>query len=157
EQERLAAEKAKNEAEAARNDAVAAQNSAVSARKLAEERGKELQRNLYFSEMNLAGHAIRTPGGLRRTQEILAHWGGMQPDLRGWEWYYLDGLCRREMFTLTGHADGVVSACWSPDGKWLASSSKDKTLKVWNAVTGKEKFTLFGHIGEVYSVAWSPD
>src|SRR5262249_26814162 len=83
EQERLAAEKAKNEAEAARNDAVAAQNSAVSARKLAEERGKELQRNLYFSEMNLAGHAIRTPGGLRRTQEILAHWRGMQPDLRG--------------------------------------------------------------------------
>jgi WD40 repeat protein/serine/threonine protein kinase/tetratricopeptide (TPR) repeat protein len=164
EQERIAADKArnnalvaKNEAEASRNEALSARNDALAAGKLAEQRGRELQHNLYFSEMNLAGHAIRTPGGLRRTQEILAHWRGMQPDPRGWEWYYLDSLCRREIMTLTSHTEGVVAVCWSPDGKWLASCGRDKTLRVWDAVTGKEKCILLGHTAGVQAVAWSPD
>src|SRR5262249_36071101 len=93
EHERAAAEKAKNEAVVARNEALAA-------RKLAEDRGHELRRNLYFSEMNLAAHAIRSPGGVRRTQEILALWSGLRPDQRDWEWYYLNGMCHREIRTL---------------------------------------------------------
>ena len=35
--------------------------------------------------------------------------------------------------------------------------SKDKTLRIWNAETGKAIRTLSGHTDAVYSVAFSPD
>ena len=33
----------------------------------------------------------------------------------------------------------------------------DKTVKLWEAATGKLLATFQGHEGSVYSVAWSPD
>jgi WD40 repeat protein len=59
--------------------------------------------------------------------------------------------------TLKGHAAGVSSVAWSPDGMRLATGSKDKTAKVWDAVTGQELLTLKGHTLYVNSVAWSLD
>jgi Tol biopolymer transport system component len=46
---------------------------------------------------------------------------------------------------------------WSPDGKSLASASDDRTVRLWNAATGRERAVLRGHHGEVWSVSWSPD
>jgi len=38
---------------------------------------------------------------------------------------------------LTGHTGRVNWLCFSPDGRWLASSSNDQTVHLWNvAVTG---------------------
>lgn len=47
----------------------------------------------------------------------------------------------------------------SPDGKWIASSSLDDTVRLWNARTGKERFRLFGHgrLGGMHSVAFTKD
>ena len=39
----------------------------------------------------------------------------------------------------------------------LASSSSDKTVRLWDAKTGKSIVTLKGHDGYVESVAFSPD
>jgi len=33
--------------------------------------------------------------------------------------------------TLTGHSDSVQSVVYSPDGRYLASGSKDDTIKIW--------------------------
>ena len=45
----------------------------------------------------------------------------------------------------------------SPDGKTLASASRDKTIKLWNLQTQKAISTLTGHSNWVISVAFSPD
>ena len=124
------------------------------ARKLSEERGRELRRNLYFAEMSRAGEIIRTPGGIRNTQELLAPWRE-PPDLRGWEWYYLNGLCIRQVMIWVGDSQGVSSVAWSPDGKRLASGSKFGFAKVWDADSGELERSLM-HAGGI-DVAWSPD
>ena len=46
---------------------------------------------------------------------------------------------------------------FSPDGKRLASSSTDRTVKVWDSTTGQETLTLKGHTDAVISVAFSVD
>ena len=59
--------------------------------------------------------------------------------------------------TLTGHSNSVISMSFSPDGQTLASSSGDKTIKLWNLSTGQVLRTLTGHSDNVYSVSFSPD
>jgi RNA polymerase sigma factor (sigma-70 family) len=57
-----------------------------------------------------------------------------------------------------GHANELYGLAFSPDGKFVATGSKDKTIKLWDTEKGTCKRTLEGH-GEhgVYSVAFSPD
>ena len=59
--------------------------------------------------------------------------------------------------TLSGHSYGVNSVSFSPDGKYLASGSSDKTIKLWDVASGICLKTLSGHSGVVYSVSFSPD
>ena len=58
---------------------------------------------------------------------------------------------------IRGHTDRVSCAVFSPDGKRFATASEDKTVRVWDAETGKEVSCLVGHTGSVYSAAFSPD
>ncbi|MCX4657280.1 NB-ARC domain-containing protein [Streptomyces microflavus] len=59
--------------------------------------------------------------------------------------------------TLTGHTSTVNSVAISPDGTWLATTSYDETVRVWDRATGTCTTTLTGHTDTVYSVAISPD
>jgi WD40 repeat protein len=56
-----------------------------------------------------------------------------------------------------GHSGNVESVAFSPDDKYLASGSKDKTVKLWSVESQKEITTLQGHSSSVKSVAFSPD
>jgi WD40 repeat protein len=51
----------------------------------------------------------------------------------------------------------VNSVAFSPDGKYLASGSQDKIVKLWSVQSQKEVTTLKGHSDSVESVAFSPD
>jgi WD40 repeat protein len=46
---------------------------------------------------------------------------------------------------------------FSPDAKFLATGSRDKTIKLWDATSGKELRQLKGHGSNVFGVAWSHD
>ncbi|MEH2042491.1 serine/threonine-protein kinase [Nostoc sp.] len=59
--------------------------------------------------------------------------------------------------TLQGHENSVLSVAISPDGKTIASSGDDRTIKLWNLATGKLISSLNGHFQEVNVVVISPD
>lgn len=45
---------------------------------------------------------------------------------------------------------------WHPSAaNILASSSRDKTIRIWNTITAEEKFKLEGFADNVYSFSWN--
>ncbi len=46
--------------------------------------------------------------------------------------------------TLSGHEDGVGAVTVSRDGKWVVSGSNDRTVKVWELITGRLQATYAG-------------
>ncbi|MEO1995459.1 MAG: serine/threonine-protein kinase [Planctomycetaceae bacterium] len=57
----------------------------------------------------------------------------------------------------SGHTAAVVAVDWSPDGKTIASTSTDNTVRLWDAETGVPGPILVGHRDRVDTVAWHPD
>ncbi len=57
----------------------------------------------------------------------------------------------------TAHDDSVTALRFSPNGRVLASSSADRTVKLWDTASGKPLTRLAGHVRGISDVAWSPD
>jgi WD40 repeat protein len=51
--------------------------------------------------------------------------------------------------TFIGHTLPIYSLAFSPDGRWLASGSLDKTTKVWDLAAGRELRTFAGKLNVV--------
>ncbi|MBD2529526.1 serine/threonine protein kinase [Nostoc flagelliforme FACHB-838] len=59
--------------------------------------------------------------------------------------------------TLPGHENSVLSVAVSPDGKTIASSGGNRTIKLWDLATGKQISSLNGHFQQVNVIKISPD
>jgi eukaryotic-like serine/threonine-protein kinase len=55
------------------------------------------------------------------------------------------------------HDESVLALAWSPDGKYIASCGENKTVRVWDVVSGRTIHTHRGHSQNVTSLAWSAD
>ena len=58
---------------------------------------------------------------------------------------------------LPGHNSIVDSIVFSPNGKFLASTSRDRTVKLWDITSQQQRRSLTKHKSVVYAVAFSPD
>ena len=119
---------------------------------------KLAQRNLYVARIRLAAnHWDKNDlGAMNQALESCRPEPDL-PDQRGWEWNYLWNFSHSERLTLKGHSGRVACVAFSPDGNRIVTGSSDKTLKIWDAESGRELFTLRGHEHPVRSVAYSPD
>jgi WD40 repeat protein/serine/threonine protein kinase len=143
----------------ANQEAREAQKEAEGAKALAQRQAEENRRGLYFAQMNLAVQATALPGGLARVTELIDRWrtDATPPDLRNWEWYYLDALSCRDQLTLRGHSGLIRAVGWSPDGTRLASGSQDQTIRIWDAASGREIAVWRPRASGVEVLDWSPD
>lgn len=58
--------------------------------------------------------------------------------------------------TLRGHIGDVYRMVLSPNGRTLASTSQDMTVRLWDVESGQVLQTLEHPAGAIF-VAWSPD
>ncbi len=82
-------------------------------------------------------------------------------DLRGWEWFYFNGLANADLMTV---GQFVETVAWSPDGRLLAATRANPALRsevgflaLFDATTGEMVAELRGQTGGIYDASWSPD
>ena len=111
------------------------------------------RRDSYFDRIALA-HRELSVDNLAGAVKLL---DDCPKDLQGWEWHYLQRLCRVEPVILQDKTE-VNSLAFSPiNGELIASAGGDGAVKVWNIKTRKVIQAFDAHPDAVFSVAFHPD
>jgi WD40 repeat protein len=110
------------------------------------------QYNGYLQRIALAEREW-SANNLARMQQVLEE---CPPELRGWEWHYLNRLRYNTLAPLR-HDATVLGAMFSPDSRRIASADQDGWVKLWDAKTGRGVLEFRAHPVHARSVAFSPD
>ena len=109
---------------------------------LAREREQKAQLSLYIARIRMADQSLDEGEFSRALDQLdMAARTEREVDpehakLRGWEWYYLQGLIRAGMTELRKHEAPVTAVATSRDGRYLASGDAKGVVYVWDLVTG---------------------
>ena len=96
---------------------------------------------------DIFSHLLNPPSVARRTPEIPT---SMQEDP--------SQMLTPHILELKGHTSHIVCGTFSPDGKHIISGSNDRTIRIWDAQTGRPVLEpLKMHTERVTCVAFSPD
>lgn len=147
--------RADREAEVARRAADRERQATTQAqheRRVAIEERDAANYNLYVAHLHTA-HADWKAGHTARMLDKLDQYrpAAGQPDLRGWEWYYLASLPRNDLATIEIGSSIVWDVKWSPDSRLLATNGGG--VRIWDAATQR----LVTHIRSAGPMAWSAD
>jgi WD40 repeat protein len=154
----------KAEVEAIRLRATAAENREASAQAELAESQKREQRSAYYHRIFLADRELRA-NNPKRARQLLDE---DPPDLRHWEWHFLDEVVNRQMpggapmgfRSLTGAEQAVACTAFSPDGRKLAAAmgtDANWKVRVWDLASPDKSQELTGLGAPVHRIAFSPD
>jgi WD40 repeat protein len=119
-------------------------------RRIPDRNGREEWNGLQPGPVN---HVTFSPDGSRLALVTYGDTGG---DVHVWDAH--TGAAVRTLpggLLWSGGSNGMT---YSPDGtRLVATGARDRTVKMWDAVTGKELPPLKGHTAGINSVAFSPD
>jgi eukaryotic-like serine/threonine-protein kinase len=68
-----------------------------------------------------------------------------------------DAESGRRLHLLQGHENTAECLVYSPDGRWLATGSHDRTIRVWDTTTGQLEHVIPAQQHKIYAIAFSPD
>ncbi len=133
---------------AAANQAIGEKNIALrELRELAEREAAEgFSSNMLVAQREWEnGQVAQAKQRLRRYEPVR----GLLPDVRGFEWHYLERLTRAQLYEFGHEGSGPIAA--SPDGKHFATVLGNQIL-IWTADAGRLEHRLAGHTSHVSSL-----
>jgi len=69
----------------------------------------------------------------------------------------LDGDQAEVSHQLSGYSGEILDLAWSPDDEVLASSGEDRSVRLWDPLTGNLVSYFAGHHDQVGNLDWSPN
>lgn len=127
------AESQREIAEARRREAEAAREEEARQREFAERQLKRAETLLYASQIASAKREWETGSATLAWH----HLNSTRHEYRGWEYEYVCRLLNQNQMTLY-HRSRVQAAGFSTDGSQIVAICHDRTLKVWDSITGQE-------------------
>ena len=158
ESETLRADAALTVAQEKTLQALAATEEEAKAKQEAQGNYERAVRVLYATHMGLAQKAV-ADGFYSRALELLHDLefrkdGGK--DLRGFEWYYLERICKTDRLRLIGHTNLVTEVAFSRDATRLATASMDLKVIIWDVATGQAAANVAGAAAGRYAQSFFP-
>ena len=118
----------------------------------AERRAEELRHAVYLNDITLAQGAYEAGDSAELARRLAV----CPPDLRGWEWRYLQRLADTSVRTLTAHNGEVNALAISPDSRLIATGGYGYELNLWDGATG-ELLRTFPTEGYAEEASFSPE